>query len=342
MAATITSTEFGALSDARPVSLFTLTNRSGLQVKITNYGARTTSIHAPDRNGQLGEVILGYDALAPYLEDSQYLGAAIGRYANRIAGGAFSLMGRRYTLPINNDPNHLHGGAGYHTRLWKARIDEARLILTLRDDDEANGYPGIVETQLTISLSDDNTLKYSFLAQSSAPTPINLTNHNYFNLSGGGDILSHHIQIYSDYMTPLDDHGVPTGRYALVDGTPYDLRALGQLSDQRGGVFDHNFCVRSYDGQLRPAARLYEPISGRLMMMHTSQPGVQLYTGANIPKLYAGRASADGPHSGLCLEGQHFPDSPNHPHFPSTIIMPGETYAETIAYKFSVITEAEH
>ena len=342
MATSITSTQFGALADGRPLNLFTLENYRGLKVKVTNYGAITTSILAPDRNGQLGEVTLGYDALEPYLTDTQYLGATICRYANRIARGTFSLMGRGYTLPINNDPNHIHGGMGYNSRLWEARIDESRLILTLRDDEAENGYPGVVQAQMAISLSDDNTLKYSFSAQSSAPTPINLTNHNYFNLSGSGNILGHQIQIYSDFRTSLDDHGVPTGLYAGLDGTSYDLRAPRRIGDVRDGAFDQNYCVRDYDGRLRAAARLYESISGRVMEMQTSQPGVQFYTGTNMPKNYPGRANAYGPHSGLCLEGQHYPDSPNHPHFPSTIVMPGETYSETIAYKFLVDTEAKH
>lgn len=251
-------------------------------------------------------------------------------------------MGRRYNLPINNGPNHLHGGAGYHSQLWEARIDASQLILTLRDDDQSNGYPGVVDAKVTVSLGEDNTLRYGLFAQSSESTPINLTNHNYFNLSGGADILDHHIQIHSDFMTELDGDAIPTGRYAALAGTPEDLRAPRRIGDRRGGAFDQNYCLRGYDGALRAAARLYDPRSGRVMEVHTSQPGVQFYTGEHIPKLYPGRTSDYGPISGLCLEGQHFPDSPNHPHFPSTIISPDTPYAETIAYKFSVNTDAAH
>lgn len=337
MTVSVTAAPFGTLADGQGASLYTLTNRHGLRVCVTNYGAITTSIMTPDRHGKLGEVTLGYDSLAPYLSDRIYLGASIGRYANRIGGAQFSLAAKRYELPANDGENHLHGGDGYHAQIWEVSDFKDRLTLNLTDREGANGYPGDITVVMTIILDDENMLSYSMTANSTAPTPINLTNHNYFNLAGGGDILDHDIQIRASAITPVDQSGIPTGEVSSVIGIEFDRRVLAPVRSKRGGVYDHNYCLDGWDGRLRAAAILSDPQSGRRMEMLTTQPGLQFYSGAHIPKGYPGRSANYGPHSGLCLEGQHYPDSPNQPQFPNTILMPGKPYQQTIAYRFSVM-----
>ncbi len=350
--AAVTSAPFGFLPDGRAATLYTLTNAAGLIVRISDFGAIITEIHAPDRNGRLADIVLGFDSVAPYVGDSPYFGALIGRYANRIRDGRFALDGRIVELPANNGKNHLHGGpGGFHKVLWNARPfeqdDAVGLAMTYRSPDGEQGYPGTLEVKVVYELHGENELIMTFDAVTDQPTPVNLTQHSYFNLAGEGDILSHRLTIAADAFTPIDASAIPLGYLAAVAGTPFDFRLprpigerIGDADEQlmNGRGYDHNFVLNQQGAhQETLAARLHEPRSGRVLELHTEEPGLQFYSGNFLDASLKGKhGRVYGFRSGLCLEPQHFPDSPNQPAFPSTILRPGQEYATVSRYRFLV------
>ncbi|MYM94090.1 aldose epimerase family protein [Duganella vulcania] len=332
-------------------TLYTLTNTNGMIVKISNLGGVITEIHTPDRDGQLADVCLGFDDAAAYLGESHYFGALIGRYGNRIANGRFTLDGETFQLDVNNGVNHLHGGAdGFHRRMWDAETfatpKSAGLILSYLSADGEQGYPGNLEVTVIYELRDNNELRIAFHAITDKATPVNLTNHAYFNLAGKGDILSHELTIAADAYTPVDSGLIPTGELPAVAGTPFDFRtphAIGARIDaddeqlRHGAGYDHNFVLnKSAPRALELAARVRDPSSGRVLEVLTQEPGVQFYSGNFLHDGMGGKGRIYGHRSGFCLEPQHYPDSPNRPEFPSTILRPGEEYTTVMAYRFSV------
>ncbi len=350
MQASITSAPFGALPDGRQTTLYTLTNRQGMVARITDYGGIIVALHAPDRLGHMADVVLGFDDVAAYAGDSPYFGALIGRYGNRIRDGRFSIDGRGYQLPVNNGANHLHGGPeGYHRVLWRARPAKdgsAGLVLEHTSVDGEQGYPGTLDVTVTYTLTDDNALRVAFRAVTDQPTPVNLTQHSYFNLAGDGDILGHVLTLQADGFTPIDAGLIPTGEIAAVAGTAFDFRlpqAIGaRIGDggeqlQNGSGYDHNFVLaKPARGGLSLAARVHEPVSGRVLELHTEEPGVQFYSGNFLDGTLGGKGRQFSYRSGFCLEPQHFPDSPNQAHFPNTILRPGQEYATVSLFKFLV------
>jgi aldose 1-epimerase len=352
-AAGIIKKPYGALPDGREVEFYVLTNDNGLQVSITNYGGIVTSLTAPDRNGRFADVVLGFDGLDGYLAGHPYFGAIIGRYGNRIAGGKFTLDGQSYELARNNNGNHLHGGiAGFDKALWRAapdfHPDGPRLGLTYVSADGEEGYPGQLDLTVDYTLTQDDELRIDYRATTDKPTHVNLTNHSYFNLAGqgAGDILGHELTINADHFTPVDDGLIPTGEIRCVTGTPMDFReptAIGARifdDDEQlrfGGGYDHNFVLNGSDGSLSMAARVSEPGTGRVVEVFTTEPGVQLYTGNFLDGSITGKGGrVYGRRCAFCLETQHFPDSPNQPEFPSTVLRPDEEYRTTTIYRFSV------
>ena len=349
--ATITSAPFGVLPDGRAATLYTLTNPHGLIVKITDFGGIITEIHTPDRNGKLADIALGYDTVEPYVDDSPYFGALIGRYGNRLCDGRFELDGRIVQLPVNNGKNHLHGGQdGYHKVLWKASPfqegDSVGLTLTHRSADGEQGYPGTLDVTVVYELNSANELVVIFDAVTDKATPVNLTQHSYFNLAGAGDILSHELTICADGYTPIDNTSIPLGMVAPVEGTPFDFRTprpIGELINEddeqlrNGSGYDHNYVLnKSGTKKSTLAARVREPVSGRVVELYTEEPGVQFYSGNFLDGSLTGKGRNYGFRSGLCLEPQHFPDSPNQSAFPNTILRPGEEYATVSRYRFLV------
>ncbi len=346
------SEHYGVMPDGRSVERHVLVNRSGASVSVIDYGAIISSIIVPDRNGQLGEVTLGFDDLAGYLHDTRFLGAVVGRYANRIAGGQFELLGKRYQLPKNNGPNHLHGGpAGFYAALWKSRWlgsdDSQSLHLTIESPDGAAGYPGALQVSVHYGFDDDGRLTVDYEAVTTAPTVINLTQHSYFNLAGQGSILDQELQIDASLYTPTDATSIPTGELRDVAGTAFDFRrptAIGARIDapeeqlRLGAGYDHNFVLDGEPGQLRKACMLRCPRSGRTLSVRTTEPGMQLYSGNFLPKdgSVSRGQQAFGYREGLCLETQHYPDSPNRPEFPSTRLDPGQRFHSTTVFEFSV------
>ncbi|MES2760032.1 MAG: aldose epimerase family protein [Pseudomonadota bacterium] len=342
MNTSIRQAPFGRLADGADVSLFTLTNANGLVAKVTDFGGIITELHTRDRNGALADIVLGFDRLAPYLGEHPYFGALIGRYANRIAGGRFMLDGTACQLDVNDGANHLHGGrGGLHTVLWDARADGAVLTLRRRCSDGEQGYPGTLDITATYQLSDDDELIMRLAAVTDRATPVNLTQHSYFNLAGRGDILGHELTLHADRYTPVSEMLIPTGEIAPVAGTPFDFRTARPIGERIGeadrqlryaGGYDHNFVLN------RPglAARVRDPASGRVMELFTDQPGVQFYSGNFLDGTLGGKGRQYTFRSGLCLEPQHFPDSPNQPSFPDTVLRPGEQYATESRYRFGV------
>jgi aldose 1-epimerase len=341
---------FGTLPDGRRAELFTL-SRGSLAVSVTNWGGHIVSILAPDRAGTVADVTLGYKDLAGYVGDTFYLGCLVGRYANRIAKGDFTLEGKRYTLARNNGPNALHGGpTGFQKRLWDARVTKGgeAVELSYVSKDGEEGYPGTLTATVVYSLTADSGLRIDYKATTDRTTIVNLTNHAYFNLAGegSGDILGHEMQIEADAFTPVDATLIPTGEVRKVDGTPFDFRRpvaigarIGAADEQMkaGGGYDMNYALRGQAGTLRLAARVTEPKSGRVLEMMTTEPGVQFYSGNFLDGTAAGKSGkAYGLRSGFCLEAQHFPDSPNQPKFPSPVLRPGETYTQTTIYRFLI------
>jgi aldose 1-epimerase len=348
---TIREQPFGTTPDGQAVSIFTLTNRPGMEVRITNYGATIVSIRTPDRTGRMDDVILGFDTFDGYLKNTPFFGAVVGRYGNRIARGRFAIDGVTYTLAKNDGENSLHGGAkGFDKAVWTphvATVPEGASSLRLEhispDGDE--GYPGTLTATVTYTLTDRNELKIAYTATSDKKTVVNLTNHSYFNLAGTGDILGHEIMIDADRFTPVDSGLIPTGELAPVKGTPFDFtepRAMGarigadNAQLRIAGGYDHNFVLNKPPETFGLAARVTEPTTGRILEVYTSEPGVQFYTGNFLDGTVTGKGGrAYQKRSGFCLETQHYPDSPNHPAFPSTLLEPGGRYETTTVFAFS-------
>jgi len=344
----ITREDFGE-HQGRPVSRFTLKGDGGLLAKITDYGGILTEMHVPDRRGETRDVVLGFDTLASYLGRHPFFGALVGRYANRIAQARFTLDGRTYELAANQGPafvHHLHGGAaGFDKRVWNAdaaeTADGPALKLRYVSPDGEEGYPGTLTVEAAYTLGAD-FLDLAFTATTDRPTVVNLVNHTYWNLAGhgSGDILGHRLRLNADAYTPADAADIPTGDIAPVAGTPYDFRqekAIGRdaAKTAKQGGYDNNFVLNGKVGELREAAVLTDPGSGRTMRVLTTAPGVQVYSAFKLGDL-AGKGGAHyGPSAGLCLETQHFPDSPNRPQFPSTVLRPGETYSHRLLWRFS-------
>lgn len=330
-------------TDGQDVSLYTLTNARGLEVSIANYGGAVVSIKTPDRRGEFADVALGFETLADYVKNPRYFGGLIGRHANRMALGRFSLNGVEYQLTQNNGVNHLHGGAkGFDKRVWTARDEtsngSAVLHLEYLSVDGEEGYPGNVRAEVTYTLSSDDELEIKYEATTDRDTIVNLTNHAYFNLAGGGDILGHQLTLHADAFTPVSKELIPTGEIKSVDNTPMDFRRAKAISTDLSlaGGYDHNFVLQNYDGSLHPAARLYEPNSGRVLEILTTEPGIQFYSGNFLDGSLTGKDGAVyHQYTGLCLEPQHFPDAPNHANFPSTVLRSGETYRHVSRYRFS-------
>jgi aldose 1-epimerase len=342
---------FGKTPDGKNVEVYTLTNRRGAEARVTNYGGALVSLKVPDRAGRFADVVLGFNAVEGYLAGNFYLGSLVGRYANRIAGGRFALNCVEYRLATNNGPNHLHGGArGFDKVLWAARPLKARngsaLLLTYVSPDGEEGYPGTLRVRVVYTLTDANELKIDFSATTDKDTVVNLTNHAYFNLAGegSGDILGHRLTLYADRFLPTDATAIPTGELRPVRGTPFDFTrpaAIGariEADDEQikfGAGYDHTFVVRGRAGTLRRAALAHEPTTGRVMEVWTTEPGVQLYTGNYLDTVAGKSGKPYGRRTGFCLETQHYPDSPNKPGFPSTVLRRGGRYRTTTVYKFS-------
>lgn len=349
----ITNQPFGQLEDGTKVELFTLSNDSGMIVKITNYGGIITSIIVPDKNGVFSDVALGYDFLQGYLEKTPYFGAIVGRYGNRIGNGQFVIDGTTYKLPINNGPNALHGGlVGFDKVVWEAQElkenDSVGLELKYTSKNMEEGYPGKLDVTVTYTLTRDNELKINYAATTDKATHVNLTNHSYFNLKDGGatPMLDHKISINAESITPVDETLIPNGEFMPVEGTPFDFRspvAIGERINadfeqiRFGGGYDHNYVLIGELGELKTVAKVTEESSGRIMEVFTTEPGVQFYTGNFLDGSITGKnGHVYNKRHGFCLETQHFPDSPNKPNFPTTLLKPGEEYNTTTVYKFSV------
>lgn len=348
----ISEAPFGETRGGVAVKLFTMTNGNGMKVKVTNYGGIITELHVPDRDGKLADVTHGFDSVTPYEGDVPYFGALIGRYGNRIAKGRFTLDGVQYQLDVNNGENHLHGGAmGFHKQVWKAkaltRADEVGVLLQYTSPDGEMGYPGKLQVEVEYLLNNANELKVSYRATTDKATPVNLTQHAYFNLAGKGDILGHQLQICADRYTPVDAGLIPVGGPDAVAGTPFDFRksqAVGaRINDdneqlRRGLGYDHNWVLnKPVAGLLALAATLRDPQSGRVLELYTREPGLQFYSGNFLDGSLEGKGCTYEYRGGLCLEPQHFPDSPNRADFPSTVLRPGETYATESLYRFSAV-----
>ncbi len=345
--------EFGKLADGRRVRIFTLKNKNGMTADVMEYGATLVSLSVPNRKGDFEDVVLGYDSLAGYVGDNIFMGSIVGRYGNRIKGGSFSLNGTNYKLVCNDGNNHLHGGPeGFYKLFWNAeRTDHGTgsgVKLRLNSPDGDQGYPGNVRIEVSYYLTDENELHIEYAGETDKKTILNPTNHAYFNLSANAnnDILDHALQIKGGHITAIDEESIPTGEKMKVENSPFDFRTtqvIGKhiVSDhtqvKNGGGYDHNWVLDDYSQQIRTVASLYHPASGRYMEVLTDQPGLQFYSGNFLDGTITGKK---GIHyqfrTGLCLETQHFPDSPNNPDFPSVVLKPGEQYKQTTIYKFSV------
>jgi aldose 1-epimerase len=338
---------FGTV-DGRAVEQFTLTNKNGIEVKAITYGGIITSIKTPDRTGAMGDIVLGFDSLDGYLAGHPFFGALVGRYGNRIAKGRFTIDGVEYKLATNNGPNHLHGGVkGFDKQVWDAAIVPGQMAVkfTYTSADGEEGYPGRLAVEVAYSLNDNNALSVDYLARTDKATHVNLTQHSYFNLAGAGDILGHELTIDADRYTPVDAGLIPTGDLATVEGTPFDFRkstAIGARIDRPqpqlkiGGGYDHNFVLNGNAGTLRRAARVVEPKTGRTLEVSTTEPGVQFYTGNFLNGKLSGKGRSYERRSGFCLETQHFPDTPNQPNFPTTLVKAGQQYSSKTVFTFGV------
>ena len=342
---------FGTLATGRKVDLYTLTSETGMELAAMNYGGAITSIKVPDAQGKLGEVVLGYDTLREYVENPRYLGALIGRHANRLAGGKFSLNGDEFQLPQNNGAHHLHGGPnGFDKVFWEASAEscasQAVMHLTYLSRAGEENYPGNLTVNVDYILTGHNELRIEYRATTDKDTIVNLTNHSYFNLSGNGSILDHELLINAESFTPVSGDLIPLGEIRPVRGTPMDFttaHAIGarikEPYDQLGftGGYDHNFVLNGQNGSLRLAARAFDPSSGRQVEVFTTAPGLQFYSGNFFDGTIAGRAGVKyQKYTGFCLETQHFPDAPHHPNFPSTVLRPGEEYRHDTILRFGV------
>jgi len=348
----IEKTLYGKLPDGREIYQYTLLNKSGTTLKVLNFGAIVTSLTVPDRNGKYEDIVLGYDSLQDYMNGKSYFGAIVGRYGNRIGKGQFTLKGKKYQVTVNDGENHLHGGKiGFSKELWTATTvqDSAgpSLQLTYISKDGEEGYPGKVTLSVTYTLTDKNELRIVYMGTTDKTTILNPTHHSYFNLSGSfnNTILDHLLTIEADSITPVDKGLITTGKYLDVTKTPMDFRtptAIGaRINDPFeqlifGKGYDHNWVIRNYTkGKVRKAAEVYEQKSGRLMTVYTDQPGLQFYSGNFLDGTAKGKGVSYQFRTGLCLEAQGYPDSPNKPEFPSVTFKPGETYEQTTIYQFS-------
>jgi len=349
--ATATREPFGTMPDGTVIESITLTNASGATVKAITYGGMITSIKMADRNGKFDDLVLGYDTLDGYLNDTSYFGAIVGRYANRIGGAQFKLDGHTYKLAANNGPNTLHGGIkGFNKAVWQAAPFEhegsAGLVLMHTSPDGDEGFPGALSVSVMYTLTDKNELAIDYEATTDKPTVVNLTQHTYFNLGGdgSGDVLAYNLTINADSYTPVDKNMIPTGKFAKVEGTPLDFRTstpvgahigADELKPMRG--YDHNFVINRTDNNAVKAARVEDPKSGRVMEVFTTEPGVQLYNANHQDGSTVGKSGHHyGQYNAICLETEHYPDSPNKPSFPTTTLRPGETYKSHTVYAFSV------
>jgi len=336
---------FGKTKEGQNVDLYTLANANGLEAKIMTYGGIVTSLRVPDRKGKFADIVLGCDSLDEYLKGTPYFGAIVGRYANRIAKGKFTLDGVEYTLAVNMSPNHIHGGVkGFSMAVWNAEpmqtAEGPALKLTYLSKDGEEGYPGNLSCTVIYTLTNNNELKVSYEAQTDKTTVVNFTHHGYFNLAGhnSGDVLGHELQIFSDSFTPVGADQIPTGEIKPVKGTPMDFTkpmAIGSRIGQVQPGYDYNYVLKSSDGSLALAASVYEPNSGRVMEIFTTEPGLQFYSG-NYLDVNGKEGSFYRKHAAFCLEAEHYPDSPNQPNFPSTVLKPGEKYTQLTVHKFSV------
>jgi aldose 1-epimerase len=351
---TVMKTTFGQLQDGTPVDLYTLTNINGCEMTIANYGCIVVSLKVPDKDGVMGDVVLGYETLGEYIENSPYFGAVVGRYGNRIGGAKFTLDGVEYQLAVNDGENHLHGGLkGFDKVLWKGEEVSGRegpaVKFSYLSADGEEGYPGNLSAEITYTLTNDNELKIDYLATTDEKTVLNLTHHSYFNLAGAGigDILGHKMMINADRFIPVRSGLIPTGELGSVRGTPFDFNtptAIGARIDQddeqlrTGGGYDHCWVLnKSGEDSLDLGVRVYEPTTGRVMELYTTEPGVQFYAGNFLDGTNMGKGSkAYEYRSAICLEAQHFPDSPNQPQFPTVVLEPGQEYRKTTIYRFSV------
>jgi aldose 1-epimerase len=345
--AKVTKSVFGEMPDGRKVDIYTL-EEGALKARVMTYGARLVSLEVPDRNGKTADVVLGYDSLEPYTKDPKtYFGAIVGRYGNRIAHGTFELDGKRYHLPINDGDNSLHGGTvGFDKVLWQGKEIPGGVELTLVSKDGDQGYPGTLTARVRYTL-EAHALKIEYFATTDKDTVLNLTNHSYFNLAGEGqgDILGHVLTIPADRYTPVDSGLIPTGELAPLAGTPLDFRKPAPIGARihdnfeqlrLGKGYDHNFVLNGQMGALHEAAQVVDPKSGRVLTVETTQPGVQFYSGNFLDGTAHGKhGHVYNQHVALCLETQHFPDSPNHPKFPTSELKPGETYHYVTVFKFS-------
>jgi aldose 1-epimerase len=347
---------FGATKEGAPVEIYTLTNRNGMTARVMTYGAALTELLVPDKAGSTANVVLGFDTIEPYLAGVPYFGCTVGRVGNRIAKGTFTLNGKTYKLAANNGPNHLHGGLkGFDKVVWKAEIvpvQEGQAVrFTYRSPDGEEGYPGTLDVAVVYTLTEANELRIDYTATTDKATPVNLTNHSYFNLAGEGTgtVLEHVMTIAADEMTPVNDALIPTGKFAPVKGTVFDFTTPTAIGARIAQVpiappigYDHNYVLRKAaggeaGGGLALAARVTEPKSGRVMEVRTTEPGIQFYSGNFLDGTIKNRKGVPyEKHAAFCLETQHYPDSVNHPNFPSTILEPGKTYKTTTVYAFSV------
>ncbi len=340
---------FNMEHEGKQIQLFTLRNSHGMIVQITNYGGKIVSIIVPDKKGSFADVCLGYESAEEYVNGIASLGATMGRVTNRIANARFTLNDSTYHLAKNNGEHTIHGGSkGFRYRVWDPdQIDDKTLELSYFSPDGEEGFPGNLQLTVRFSVTDDNELKLTYRATTDKPTVINFTNHAFFNLKGegNGDILNHKLMVNAEYYTPVDEAAIPTGEILPVKDTPLDFSELTTIGDRINedfdqlkyvGGYDHNYVIAKNDGELGLAALLYEPGSGRVMEVKTTEPGIQVYTANSLTENDKGKGGKTyGPRSSICLETQHFPDSPNHPNFPSTILNPGEQYISTTIYKFS-------
>ena len=349
----VTRADFGKIRDGRSVEIYTLRNAAGVEMRVITYGGIITSLKVPDRAGQFGDVVLGFESLESYLKDPPYFGAIVGRYGNRIAKAQFTLNGTPYKLAANNGPNHLHGGVnGFDKAIWNAvpgdSAEGLSLTLSRTSPDGEEGYPGTLQASVRYTLTEKNQLVVDYRATTDKPTPINLTQHSYFNLAADRtDILGHELTIHASRYTPVDDTLIPTGELASVDGTPFDFRtatAIGaritadNVQLKNGHGYDHNWVLDRNGAGLQPAARVVEPNSGRTLDVATTEPGIQFYSGNFLDGTITGKGGRVYRYrSGLCLETQHYPDSPNHASFPSTILQPGQTYSSQTVFTFGVV-----
>ncbi|HUU92568.1 MAG TPA: aldose epimerase family protein [Phycisphaerae bacterium] len=347
----VVKSAFGRMPDGTAVDRYTLTNSHGLQAEVMTYGATLTAVKVPDRQGRLANVTLYLDTFEDYLRGHPLFGSVVGRYANRIAGAAFTLDGVEYALTPNAGKNHIHGGrVGFQKLVWDARpvreSDSVGVELNHTSPDGHEGYPGTLAVKVTYTLTEANELRMAYEARTDKPTLVNLTNHAYWNLAGAGsgDVLGHVLTLNADRYLPADKQKIPLGQLKSVKGTPMDFtepKTIGSRIDQvEDRNYDHCYVLNKKDGErLSLAARVVEPTSGRVMEVHTTQPGVQVYTAKHLSNRFKAGGKEYGPYHGVCLETQHFPDSPNRPAFPSTVLRPGETYRQVTIHTFGVLEQ---